>query len=170
MVSVVVHPDVAEARRLIDRLGVTCSQAVAELDNGEYGASVCDVGRASVRFRVGKLTPTKAGLFVTVWQRAPGGSTEPFPAEDNIDLLVVTAREGFHFGQFVFPKAALVKHGIVSVDGGGGKRGFRVYPPWSATDNPQAKRSQKWQCAFFLELGDGAGVDLQRARPLFEMG
>lgn len=170
MVPEVVHPDVLAALRLFDRLGLECSPAVAEPDNGEYGAAVSDVGRASARFRVGKLTPTKVGLFVTVWRRLPGGSTAPFPAEDNIDLLVVAAREGPHFGQFVFPKAALVEQGIISVDGVGGKRGFRVYPPWSATDNPQARRSQKWQCVFFLELGDGAGVDLARARQLFQLG
>ncbi|WP_067844106.1 MepB family protein [Nocardia lijiangensis] len=163
------HPDVAEARLLFSHLGLEISAAVPETENAEYGAFVSSVGRGSVRFRVGKLTPTKVGLFVTVWKRAADGSTEPLAAEDSIDLLVITAREGRHFGQFVFPKAALVEHGIVSVAGRGGKRGFRVYPPWSATQNRQAMRSQKWQCDYFLELDDGEKVDLQRAQRLYDM-
>ncbi|WP_431950700.1 MepB family protein [Nocardia lijiangensis] len=143
------------------------SAAVPETENAEYGAFVSSVGRGSVRFRVGKLTPAKVGLFVTVWTRATDGSTEPLAAEDGIDLLVITVREGQRFGQFVFPKAALIEHGIVSVAGRGGKRGFRVYPPWSATQNRQAMRSQKWQCDYFLELDDTRQVDLQKARGLY---
>ncbi|WP_433191765.1 MepB family protein [Nocardia sp. CA-107356] len=168
MVSAGVHPDVVEMRRLFDRLGLTVSDPVPEADNAEYGAFVSSVGRGSVRFRVGKLTPAKVGAFVTVWKRAEDGSTEPFACIDGIDLLVISVREGPYFGQFVFPKTALVTHGIVSVDGRGGKRGFRVYPPWSVTKNSQAKRSQKWQCNYFLELDDGQKVDLQRARQLYD--
>lgn len=169
MVSVGVHPDVAEARHLLGCLGFEFSAAVPEADNAEYGAFVSRVGRGSVRFRVGKLTPAKVGLFVTVWKRAPDGSTEPLTADDGIDLLVITAREGQRFGQFVFPEAALVEHGIVSVAGRGGKRGFRVYPPWSATQNSRAMRSQKWQCEYFLDLADARKVDLQKARGLYDV-
>lgn len=106
-------------------------------------------GPELIRVRVGKLTPTKVGLFVAVWRRAADGSTEPFPADDAVGTLVVTAREGDQSGHFAFPASALVEHGIVSVDGVGGKRGFRVYPPWSATANRQAKLTQQWQCGFF---------------------
>ncbi|MET8778959.1 MepB family protein [Nocardia sp. NPDC004654] len=162
------HPDVAEARLLLDSLGLAFAAALPETENAEYGAFVSRVGRGSIRFRVGKLTPTKVGLFVTVWRRAADGSTEPLAAEDGVDLLVITAREEQRFGQFVFPKAALVEHGVVSVAGRGGKRGFRVYPPWSATQNRQAMRSQKWQCDFFLELDDGEKVDLRRAQRLYD--
>lgn len=103
-----------------------------------------------IRFRVGKLTPpTKVGLFVAVWRRAQNGSTEPFPAEDGIGLLVVTVREGSNMGHFAFPTSALVQHGIVSAKGVGGKRGFRVYPPWSEVSNRQAIRTQQWQCDYF---------------------
>ncbi|WP_330231719.1 MepB family protein [Nocardia sp. NBC_00508] len=137
--------------------------------NAEYGAFFSRVGRGSVRYRVGKLTPAKVGLFVTVWRRAADGSTEPFAAEDGDDLLVITAREGLRFGQFVFPRTALVEHGIVSLAGRGGKRGFRVYPPWSATQNSQAMRSQKWQCDYFLDLDDAQEVDLQKASRLYDM-
>ncbi|MFC7428775.1 MepB family protein [Nocardia tengchongensis] len=163
------HPDVAEARHLLRRLGLEVSAPVPETENAEYGAFVSRVGRGSVRFRVGKLTPTKVGLFVTVWKRAMDGSTEPCAAEDGIDLLVITVREGQRFGQFVFPKTALVEHGIVSVAGRGGKRGFRVYPPWSETQNRQAMQSQKWQCGYFLALDDARKVNMQKARSLYDM-
>ncbi|WUD62845.1 MepB family protein [Nocardia sp. NBC_00511] len=137
------------------------------MENAEYGAFVSRVGRGSARFRVGKLTPKKVGMFVTVWKRAADGSTEPFAAEDGTDLLVITVREGQHVGQFAFPKNALVEHDIVSVEGRGGKRGFRVYPPWSATRNRQAMRTQQWQCDYFLDLHDARQIDLRRAHILY---
>ncbi|MFR9749564.1 MepB family protein [Nocardia sp. 004] len=169
MASAVVPHDVAEARRVLTGLGLECSAAVPETTNAEYGAFVSVVGRGSVRFRVGKLTPAKVGLFVAVWRRAADGSTEPFAGEDGVDLLVITVREGRCFGQFVFPNAALVEHGIVSVAGRGGKRGFRVYPPWSATANSQAMRSREWQCDYFLDLTDSHITDLPRAQRLYDM-
>ena len=161
------HPDVAESRSMLESLGLGMSMGAAspELDNAEYGAAVAQVGSAKVRYRVGKITPRKVGAFVAVWRRAPDGSTEPFPAADDIDLLVIAVREGLHFGQFVLPKAALVEHGIVSTAGRGGKRGFRLYPSWSVTTNTQAQRTQRWQSHYFLHLNQ-QGVAL-RARRLF---
>ncbi|MFD6397054.1 MepB family protein [Nocardia sp. NPDC060249] len=159
------HPDILAARNLIAALGLSISATVPETQNAEYGASVAEVGRGAVRFRVGKRTPAKPGLFVSVWQRAEDGSTEPCAVEDGVDLLVITVREESRAGQFVFPRNALVEHGIVSVAGRGGKRGFRLYPPWSVTRNKQAHKSQQWQCAYFLDLDN---VDPQHARNLYE--
>lgn len=164
-----VHPDVEEACRLFEWLGVEFSGAVTEATNSEYGAIVAEIGCGTARFRVGKVTPTKVGLFVTVWRRAGDGSTEPFAAEDGTDVLVVTVREGKRFGEFVFPTSALAEHGIVSTAGRGGKRGFRVYPPWSVTATGQASRSQAWQCEFFLDLHDARRIDLVRARRLYDL-
>lgn len=144
-----VHPDVSEALKALGQSAAWNSLPVPEADNQEYGAAVASLGQGRIRFRVGKLTPTKVGLFVAVWRRAQNGSTEPFPAEDGTGLLVVTVREGNNMGHFSFPTSALVKHGIVSVKGAGGKRGFRVYPPWSEVRNRQAARTQQWQCDYF---------------------
>jgi hypothetical protein len=141
------QPDVSAA---MSELG--CTSPVVEPDNAEYGAVLCRSGAGPVRLRVAKVTPTKVGLFVTVWQRAADGSTRPFPSDDGVDLLVVVVRQGERVGRFAFSKTALVEHGIVSVDGGGGKRGFRVYPPWSQTSNPQARRTQAWQGRYFAAL------------------
>ncbi|SDY57100.1 MepB family protein [Herbiconiux ginsengi] len=169
MAAGLVHPDVAVVSRVLGGLGAGFSLGAAEVDNAEYGAVLSQVGRLSVRFRVGKPTPKKVGLFVTVWSRAPDGSTKPFTAEDTIDILLVSVREGSRFGVFAFPKAALVGQGIVSVGGVGGKRGFRVYPPWSATANPQARQSQRWQGDYFLDIGDGSAFDARQARRLLAM-
>lgn len=158
------HADIVAATRLLADRGIACPDLAIEPDNAEYGAAISDA--AGLRFRVGKVTPRKVGMFVTVWRRATNGSTEPLPDADRVRSLIVTAREGDRFGFFAFPRSALRQHGITSVDGAGGKRGFRVYPPWSATANPQAKRSQAWQAEYFLELGTPAEIDAQRAQRL----
>ena len=158
-----IHPEVAGAVALFGSLGGHPEHVAAEVDNADYGAAVARIGPQRLRFRMAKVTPRKVGLFVAVWRRSPTGSTEPFPVDD-VDLLVILTREGRHAGQFVFPRSALQSHGIGSVAGHGGKRGFRVYPPWSRTDNAQAIRTQTWQGAFFLDTSDG--VDLERLRAL----
>ncbi|MEU4392395.1 MepB family protein [Kribbella sp. NPDC023855] len=52
---------------------------------------------------------------------------QPFDAGDPIGLFVISTRDRDHFGQFVFPMAALRHHGVTSTAGSGGKRAFRVY-------------------------------------------
>ncbi|WP_255579398.1 MepB family protein [Cryobacterium sp. PAMC25264] len=150
---------------LLGSLGGHPEPAAAEIDNADYGAAFTRMGKRRLRFRVGRVTPRKVGLFVAVWRRSPSGSTEPFQVDD-VDHLVVLTREGQHTGLFVFPRSALQRHGIVSVAEFGGKRGFRVYPPRSRTDNAQAIRTQAWQGAFFLDTSDG--VDRERLRELLD--
>jgi hypothetical protein len=163
----VIHPDVSGAVALFQSLGghpeTPATDIAAEVDNADYGAAVASIGAQRLRLRVGRVTPRKVGLFVAVWRRSSAGPTEPFPADD-VDHLVILTRERQHTGQFVFPRSALRRHGIVSVAEQGGKRGFRVYPPWSRTDNAQATRTQAWQGAFFLDTTDG--IDLGRLREL----
>lgn len=159
------HADIVAVARLLADRGIVCPDLAIEPDNAEYGAAISDA--AGLRFRVGKVTPRKVGMFVTVWRRATNGSTEPLPDADGVQSLIVTAREGDRFGFFAFPRSALRTHGITSVEAVGGKRGFRVYPPWSETANAQAKLSQAWQGEYFLELDSPAGLDAQRAHQLF---
>ncbi|GAA3271584.1 MepB family protein [Paenarthrobacter aurescens] len=148
-----IHPDVAEAFQALVPPSGRRSKPVPEAENHDYGAAVARNGQQLLRFRVAKVTPTKVGLFVAVWRRAEDGTTEPFPAGDDADLLVIAVREGTRTGHFAFPTTALVKHGIVSVDGTGGKRGFRVYPPWAEVSSRQAARTRQWQGAYFTEGG-----------------
>jgi hypothetical protein len=157
-----IHPEVSRAVQLLGELAGGTGAALAETDNADYGAAVVRLGARRLRLRVGRVTPTKVGLFVAVWRRSPTGSTEPFPADDT-DLLVIIAGEGSHAGLFLFPRSALARHGIGSVAGAGGKRGFRVYPPWSPTGNAQAVRTQAWQGAYFLNTGEGVDLDRMRA-------
>jgi len=119
---------------------------------------------------VAKTTPTKVGQFVTVWQRSAEGPIRPFDAGDGIDLFVISSRDSGHFGQFVFPRDVLCERGIVSRGGSGGKRGFRVYPPWVTTANRQASRTQAWQTKYFLDFTGGGSVDMARTRALYSRG
>lgn len=114
-----------------------------------------------------KTTPTKVGQFVTVWQRSEDGPIRPFDADDGVDLFVISSRDDHGFGQFVFPCAVLCERGVVSRNGKGGKRGFRVYPPWATTTNRQARGTQAWQVNHFLHLGQDGPADPARARALY---
>ncbi|MFI1652041.1 MepB family protein [Streptomyces avidinii] len=166
--TVTVHADLAAAKALVyDPCGFTCSQPVPEAESADYAAHTFTLDGRSVRFRAARTTPTKVGQFVTVWKRSPGGPIQPFDAADPVDLFVIGTRDGDHFGQFVLPMEALRRHGVVSTDGSGGKRAFRVYPPWVTTTNRQAGSAQAWQLDHFLHLPQDGRVDLDRARELY---
>ncbi|MFI5983776.1 MepB family protein [Streptomyces sp. NPDC051555] len=150
-----------------DSCGFTCSQPVPEAEGAAYAAHVFTLDGLSIRFRAAKTTPTKVGQFVTVWKRSPAGPIQPFDVTDAVDLFVISARDHRHFGQFVLPMDALRRHDVVSEGGSGGKRAFRVYPPWVTTTNRQAGSAQAWQLDFFLHLDQGGPVDLARARKLY---
>ncbi|MDH6542461.1 MepB family protein [Streptomyces sp. SPB4] len=165
------HPSWPPADLLVARervygpCGFACSPPVPEAESAAYDACAFTLEGLAVRFRSARTTPTKAGQFVTVWKRSPGGPIAPFDVSDPVDLFVVSSRDGDGFGQFVLPVDALRRRGVVSVDGAGGKRAFRVYPPWVTTTSRQAERTQAWQLEYFLSL-DGA-VDTARARELY---
>ncbi|MFC5220318.1 MepB family protein [Streptomyces coerulescens] len=162
------HGDLLAAKTLVyDPSGFVCSQPVPEPESAEYAAHGFTLDGLSVRFRVAKTTPTKVGQFVTVWQRSTEGPIRPFDAEDGVDLFVISSRDSGHFGQFVFPREVLRRRGIVSRDGSGGKRGFRVYPPWVTTTSRQASTSQAWQVQHFLPLGEADPVDAARVQALY---
>ncbi|WP_407428209.1 MepB family protein [Arcticibacter sp.] len=40
---------------------------------------------------------------------------------------------------------------ILSVNGQGGKRGFRVYPKRDLPENKQARQTQSWQVSYFTD-------------------
>ncbi|WP_286158164.1 MepB family protein [Streptomyces sp. CB03911] len=163
-----IHGDLAAAKALIyDSCGFTCSQPVPEAEGAAYAAHEFTLDGLSIRFRTARTTPTKVGQFVTVWKRSPAGPIQPLDAKDPVDLLVISTRDHQHLGQFVFPMDALRRHGVVSVNGSGGKRAFRVYPPWATTTNRQAGCAQAWQLDHFLHLHQESPIDLARARQLY---
>lgn len=137
---------------------------IKEPESAEYGACTFEMDGQSVKFRVAKITPKKVGQFVTLWKRA--GKIIPCDVADPFDLYIVHVRSGENVGQFVFPKAALEKQGILSTGGVGGKLAMRIYPPWDVAVNKQAKSTQKWQLEYFtregvdqfIEIADSLGL------------
>lgn len=163
-----VHSDLLAAKALVyDPSGFSCSRPVAEAESADYGAHEFTLDGYSVRFRAARTTPTKVGQFVTVWKRSAAGPIQPFDAGDPVDLFVISTRDGRHFGQFVFPRDVLCERDIVSRGGSGGKRAFRVYPPWVTTTSRQARSTQVWQLNHFLPIGEDEPIDLARARALY---
>ncbi|WKK22162.1 MepB family protein [Streptomyces olivoreticuli] len=162
------HPDLLAAKALAyDPSGFACSEPVPEAESAEYGACAFTLDGLSVRFRAAKTTPTKAGQFVTVWKRSPGGPIQPFDAADPVDLFVISTRDDHGFGQFVFPREVLRERDIVSTDGTGGKRAFRVYAPWVTAPNRTARSTQAWQVDHFLPLPEEGPMDIARCRALY---
>lgn len=136
-----------------------------EAESAEYGACEFKIDNLAIKFRAAKITPTKIGQFVTFWKRKDKGPIQPFGSTDKFDLLIVSVRSGKYLGQFIFPKDALIKHGVLSTKTKEGKRALRVYPPWDKTTSPQAQRTQKWQTEFFLDFTEGK-LDKVRAKML----
>jgi hypothetical protein len=146
-------------------IALTCAPK-REQESGEYGACRFELEGRTVVFRVAKTTPTKIGQFVTVWKRhTPSDEIAPLDSGDGIDVVVVSVADATHRGQFVFNQQTLLKFGVISRDGLGGKRAIRVYPPWT---NPVAKdaiKTQNWQLRCFVALAPhdvGAAVRLRQ--------
>lgn len=154
-----VHPDLLLAEELVYKpSGLVLQNLKVEDESAEYGASEFILSNHSIKFRVGKITPTKVGQFVTFWKRIGKGPILPYELNDSFDFLVVSVRAENQFGQFVFPKAVLAEKGIVSCNGKEGKRAMRIYPPWDKTDSSQAKKTQNWQLQYFIKFSKDSHV------------
>ncbi|NEW05810.1 MepB family protein [Paenibacillus sp. SYP-B3998] len=166
--SDIIHSDLLATKNLVyDVCGFDCSQPLLEAQNAEYGAYLVQIDSFSIRFRVAKITPTKVGQFVTLWQRSGDGTTQPYDVSDPVDFFVISTRNGNNFGQFVFPKHVLFEQKIVSNEGEGGKRAIRVYPPWDKPTSLQAQKTQKWQLKYFMEIPMNEPINCARAQMLY---
>lgn len=152
--------------QVFEPLRLTAGQWRPEPESAAYSAGVFELNGAEVRYRHARTTPKKAGQFVTIWVRSTTGPIRPFDLADPVALFIIGVRAKESFGQFVFPKSVLLREGVMSVGGIGGKRAMRVYPPWDVAPNHQAERSQTWQRAYFLGLDRGE-FDLARAKALY---
>jgi hypothetical protein len=151
--SFTVHPDLVAAQVLAYKPnGLIYSNIVKEVEGDEYGAFTFDLSNWRIKFRVAKSTPKKIGHFVTLWKRIGKGPILPHDEADPVDCFVISVRTDQHFGQFFFPRTVLLEQGILSKNGKGGKRGIRVYAPWDEPNNPQAKKTQAWQCPYFFKI------------------
>ncbi len=163
-----IYTDLIVSKNLIyDPCQFQCSNLAIELEGVEYGACLFELNSIHVRFRVAKITPTRIGQFVTLWKRVGKGPIQPYDMTDKAEIFVITTRKYDHFGQFIFPKAALYKHGIISNNGQGGKLAIRLYPPWDITTNYQAKKTQAWQAQYFLETPTNQPIDFNRVKMLY---
>lgn len=162
--------DLEDVRNFVYKsIGLECLELAAEPESAEYCAHRFKLGHFFVRFRVAKITPTKVGQFVTLWKRLGNGPIQPYDYTDLVDFFVINTRKKDCNGQFIFPKTVLCQHDIFSINGKGGKRGIRVYPPWDITESKQAQKTQKWQLDYFLELPQNGEIDIDRARILYQM-
>ncbi len=66
-----------------------------------------------VVFRTAKVTPTKAGLFVTLWKRDDSGITRPYSVEDGVDEFWVVTETPNGYGYFAFTAQSLVDFGRI---------------------------------------------------------
>jgi len=144
-----------------------CTLPKKELESSEYHACSFKINERSVRYRQAKITPTKIGQFVTIWKRTTGESIQPYDESDHVDLFVVMVKTKSRQGYFVFPKEVLVKQGVFSVNGKGGKRAIRVYPIWDVVDSKLAAKTQKWQLNYFAEIPKNKSIDIQKFKELF---
>ena len=147
--------------------GFDYSSPLIEEESSEYGACTFTLNSLSIRFRVAKITPIKIGQFVTLWKRIGKSPIQPFDLSDPIDFFVISVKQENFLGQFVFPKLMLYEKGTVSKNGKGGKRAIRVYPPWDNVISSQAKKTQKWQLEYFLEIPQNLPIDILKVRMLY---
>ena len=106
------------------------------------------VGTRTV-FRSAKTTPTKPGLFVTLWKRDDQEETRPYTPADGIDEFQIAASTDLGYGFFTFTAGNLAEHGVLSTASKPGKRGFRLYTPWDTGLNANAEKSRHWQRSYF---------------------
>lgn len=164
-----IHPELINVKQSVyDPSGFDCTQPVMEAESGEYGAYTFEVNGFLIRFRVAKVTPTKIGQFVTLWKRLGNGPIQPYDLSDPVDFFIINTRKDDRCGQFVFPKSILVEHDVFSINANGGKRAIRVYPPWDVTASRQAQKTQKWQVEYFIEMPKNGGIDIDRAKRLYQ--
>ena len=163
-----INNDLKIVKELVyDKCGFALTNLKLNPESVEYGACSFVLDGKNVQQRISKITPTKTGQFVTIWKRNEDGITQPFDVADNLDFIIIIAKCGAHFGQFVFPKSVLAEKGIISRNGIEGKRGIRVYPPWDIATNKQAEKTQSWQTKYFLTIKNDNATNIDLIRQLF---
>lgn len=124
----------------------------AEEQRGDYEAGLIRINGELWRLRTARITPTKPGAFVAVWERDETGTTQPFPVAGLVQGLLVFVEDRDRFGVFRFTTSDLQRLGVTRSDSQPGKRGFRLYPAWCTDLNPQARRTQEAQSVAFTQL------------------
>ena len=153
---------------LYDKCGFDFDELIIEDESQEYGACTFRLNKLKITFRISKITPTKAGQFVTIWKRNNEGVTQPFDLTDEIDFVIISSQNGDACGQFIFPKSVLLDKGIITGNGKKGKLGIRVYPPWDTATNKQAEKTKFWQTKYFVRIDNSDRTNWNLAKQLLE--
>ncbi|MCL9807536.1 MepB family protein [Flavobacterium amniphilum] len=150
-------------------LNLELTEIKEEKESREYSAYTFRINKCSIVYRNAKITPTKAGQFVTIWKRNVEGITQPYENKDAFDFMIIETRLESKSGIFVFPKEILLQKDIILGGSNKGKRGMRIYPSWDNVTNKQAEKTQKWQLDYFLETTTTKTFDTEKARKLFSL-
>jgi len=129
----------------------------------EYFGCSFKLDDLKIKYRQAKVTPKKVGLFVTLWKRNNEKQTEPFNVNDPFDFYLIAANQEDYSGFFIFPKDVLSEKGILTNSKKEGKRGFRVYPDWTKTENNQATKTKAWQTNYFINCNENNNTLSDRA-------
>jgi hypothetical protein len=149
--------------------GIELENVETELESQEYFANNFELKKQKVKFRMAKITPTKTGQFVAIWKRNKNGITEPHNESDDFDFFLIATKQEMKLGIFIFSKTILSENKILTNKNGEGKRGIRVYPTWSKTENKQSKKTQNWQTKCFIEIGSENQIDVNKAKTLLNI-
>ena len=147
---------------LFEQISLKISNVIEDEESQDYFGYNFQTNKLNFKFRKAKITPKKVGQFVTLWKRNSQNITEPFNELDNFDFYIIVTEENEKYGLFLFPKNELRKRQILTTTSKGGKRGFRVYPSWTKTENKQAERTQSWQTKYFLDFTKEDSINIKR--------
>lgn len=108
----IVDPNLQKIDQYVFR---TCGLAIAnltrELESQEYAAQNFELINRKFKYRTAKITPTKTGQFVTLWQRTTTGIIAPFEINDPIDFYIIAVRKEPNLGIFISQKLFYSKKG-----------------------------------------------------------
>lgn len=141
-------------------LGLIISELTIDKESVNYHACSFKIGGKKIIYRTAKVTPTKAGQFVTIWKKNEQNITAPFDVSDDFEFIIINCENEDLAGQFIFPKSVLLDKKIISGNKSSGKRGIRIYPAWDEKLNSQAQKTQHWQLNYFVNLSDAANLSL----------
>lgn len=151
---------------LSETLQLQVSDILTEKEAQEYDGCNFKLGDSKIKYRKAKVTPKKAGQFVTLWKRTNDGKTAPFHVNDDFDFYIIAINSECNFGFFIFPKDILGENQILTNKIKEGKRGFRVYTVWDAAQSQQAKKTKSWQTLYFVDLISDKGLPANKIREI----
>lgn len=137
---------------LITASSTACTDWQADAECAQYNGYSFRLGKRCVIFRNAKITPKKTGQFVTLWKRNQDGITIPYDVQDRVDFFLIITKKDKRMGFFFFDKKAFVEHHILTHGNREGKRGFRLYSSWDEPESKQARQTQEWQSAYFIDM------------------